>query len=245
MNPNAQAQLRKSDLQELDRTTWETAWEHKGNRIATTLTRTSITRLVQSRITRLKSLNQKCDFIQDLHSKRFTPFSQAQNFYYYQAGIAEYQVIDKPEVASGETAINNSIGEYLPILSLFAKNTAPKSRITFEHTGDANIVTKIDISKAPMGGNNPGCLYVKVDGGYAGKITVEGHFKAISNSNPLTVAYLKELALNPSKCASKYGKRTGNCCFCRKKLTDPRSVFVGYGETCAQSWGLPWGEIVD
>ena len=33
----------------------------------------------------------------------------------------------------------------------------------------------------------------------------------------------------------------GNCSMCRKKLSDPRSMKVGYGEICADKWGFPWG----
>lgn len=32
------------------------------------------------------------------------------------------------------------------------------------------------------------------------------------------------------------------CVFCMKHLSDPRSEFAGYGETCAENQGLPWGE---
>jgi hypothetical protein len=30
--------------------------------------------------------------------------------------------------------------------------------------------------------------------------------------------------------------------FCRLTLTDARSTAVGYGQTCAGHWGMPWGE---
>jgi len=34
---------------------------------------------------------------------------------------------------------------------------------------------------------------------------------------------------------------TGNCCFCRRELTDKRSTEVGYGPICADHFSLPWG----
>jgi len=49
---------------------------------------------------------------------------------------------------------------------------------------------------------------------------------------------LTMLGENPAETASTYGKVTGNCCFCYKKLTDPHSTAVGYGETCAKHYGL-------
>jgi hypothetical protein len=53
--------------------------------------------------------------------------------------------------------------------------------------------------------------------------------------------FLELLAAGTADVASMYGKRTGNCCFCGKDLTDQRSVSVGYGPVCAGKWGLPWG----
>lgn len=42
--------------------------------------------------------------------------------------------------------------------------------------------------------------------------------------------------------ARAYARETGQCCFCGKQLTDPRSLAVSYGPICAGKWGLPWGE---
>jgi hypothetical protein len=44
--------------------------------------------------------------------------------------------------------------------------------------------------------------------------------------------------------AASFGHSTGKCVFCRQKLTDGRSTSVGYGPTCAENNGLPWGELV-
>jgi len=33
------------------------------------------------------------------------------------------------------------------------------------------------------------------------------------------------------------------CIFCMRHLSDPRSEFAGYGETCAENNNLPWGEV--
>lgn len=42
--------------------------------------------------------------------------------------------------------------------------------------------------------------------------------------------------------AARFGKVTSHCVFCARKLTDDRSIAVGYGEICAENNGLPWGE---
>ncbi len=42
--------------------------------------------------------------------------------------------------------------------------------------------------------------------------------------------------------AAKFGQLYGTCCFCWRELTDERSIEAGYGPTCAENRGLPWGE---
>jgi len=42
--------------------------------------------------------------------------------------------------------------------------------------------------------------------------------------------------------AARFGAITGQCVFCGRRLTDERSIAVGYGPTCASHNGLPWGE---
>lgn len=53
---------------------------------------------------------------------------------------------------------------------------------------------------------------------------------------------LQKFAANPVEYAARYGRESGNCCFCNIKITDPRSLNVGYGPVCAENYGLPWGE---
>jgi hypothetical protein len=48
---------------------------------------------------------------------------------------------------------------------------------------------------------------------------------------------------DPAAAAASYGHATNSCCFCRRELTDERSVSVGYGPVCAGNFGLPWGEV--
>lgn len=42
--------------------------------------------------------------------------------------------------------------------------------------------------------------------------------------------------------AARFGQLTGQCVFCSRRLTDERSITVGYGPVCAEHNGLPWGE---
>jgi Family of unknown function (DUF6011) len=88
---------------------------------------------------------------------------------------------------------------------------------------------------------NPGHLYVILGGEYAGKIDPKGRFFAARECPAGVVQSLTAFNENPQKAATAYGQETGNCCFCARELTDPRSVTVGYGPICAGHFGLPWG----
>lgn len=75
-----------------------------------------------------------------------------------------------------------------------------------------------------------------------GKVDAFGQFVP-SKKNQLAglEELLGELSSDPVGAAKKYGKLTGNCCFCGKALSDERSTKEGYGPICATNFGLPWG----
>lgn len=76
---------------------------------------------------------------------------------------------------------------------------------------------------------------------YYGRIERNGAWIPGRDSSPAIVVLLEELAQNPAEVAARYGKLTGNCCFCQTALRDARSTAVGYGPICAEHFGLPWG----
>lgn len=49
-----------------------------------------------------------------------------------------------------------------------------------------------------------------------------------------------EDALTPEQ-AKEWGDLYGCCIYCSRDLTDERSISAGYGPTCAEKRGLPWG----
>jgi hypothetical protein len=56
---------------------------------------------------------------------------------------------------------------------------------------------------------------------------------------------LNAFSKDAAAAAQKYGKLTGNCCFCNTPLgegDDQTSVEWGYGPVCAKNFGLPWGK---
>ena len=54
------------------------------------------------------------------------------------------------------------------------------------------------------------------------------------------VNFLKGLDKDTAGIVKKYGKTSGNCCFCQKSLTQDRSKSVGYGPKCASNYGLDY-----
>lgn len=75
---------------------------------------------------------------------------------------------------------------------------------------------------------------------YFGRVDQNGTFHP-SEPQPEICTLLEGLGADPAKVAAGYGKLTGNCCFCLRRLDDARSVSVGYGPICAGHYGLPWG----
>lgn len=77
---------------------------------------------------------------------------------------------------------------------------------------------------------------------FFGRIDTSGALHAGRDMTPEVRALVGELAEKPAETAAAYGKLTGSCCFCSRKLEDARSTEVGYGPVCAEKFGLPWGE---
>jgi len=78
------------------------------------------------------------------------------------------------------------------------------------------------------------------DSVYFGRIE-GGTFLASKKSPEWVLRFLLAFNHDPAGLAAEYGKKSGRCVFCRKELTHPSSLAVGYGATCAGHYNLPWG----
>lgn len=79
-----------------------------------------------------------------------------------------------------------------------------------------------------------------------GRVHLDGSLdlKRTYRGTPLAArieAKLVAFATAPAQVAAEHGRLTGRCCFCNRPLTDERSTAVGYGQTCAGHYGMPWG----
>lgn len=108
---------------------------------------------------------------------------------------------------------------------------------------------------ASAAGKNPGAIYLTTEiskrkdgpcvwgsgsnftteGVYLGKLASGHFFRARECTDEQATAIVATL-LNPLEAAIAYGKRTGRCTVCHRKLTDPKSIEAGIGPICAEGF---------
>ena len=91
---------------------------------------------------------------------------------------------------------------------------------------------------APATGKNPGAIYIKADGEYAGKITRDGEFFPARDCPADMRAKIEAAMVDPLAQAVAYGRRTGKCSCCGRELTNGESIDRGIGPICAENFGL-------
>lgn len=137
-----------------------------------------------------------------------------------------------------------SVGSFKRVMDLFARAREhlkwPKINL---QVNDQPIM----LSVAGPAAKKPGTVNVTDGGPYGqnkwfGRVTPEGEWEVNMRAPQESLAevegLLLKLARKPAETAKEYGRLTGRCCFCNKKLTDERSTAAGFGETCAQHYGL-------
>lgn len=102
----------------------------------------------------------------------------------------------------------------------------------------------VQISRNGSKSRYPGHLCVTNGAGYGasnnlyfGRITPEGQYVE-STFHPELSNLLERLAADPAGVAAEYGKLSGNCSFCEKKLDNPESLALGFGPVCGRKYGL-------
>jgi hypothetical protein len=133
---------------------------------------------------------------------------------------------------------NKLAGDLKPLADMF--------KSAREHLKFPKLTVEIDskpytFSLAGDASRNPGFIYVKSAGTYLGKVSPAGEISLSRDAGEADREAVSKFSLNPAAVAGLHGHLTGACCFCSKKLTDERSVEVGYGATCAKHYNLPWG----
>ena len=122
--------------------------------------------------------------------------------------------------------------------------TVPGLTAAFERAG-ATVnrprlaIGSLRITTAPEHGNNAGCLYVKRDGEYQGKVTADSVFHPVGSADTQTGIDLLAIDEDPIGAARRHGRETGVCSNCGKQLTHPESLRIGMGPKCGAAW---WGK---
>lgn len=100
--------------------------------------------------------------------------------------------------------------------------------------------TELRLTVAGEQSKAPGSINVFLGEAWTGRIRPDGALNggALATDAAL-LATLRQIALDPAAAAKAYGALMCRCSFCNLPLTDAGSVEVGYGPTCAKSYGLP------
>lgn len=141
------------------------------------------------------------------------------------------------------------VADMTGILALFDKAKASKLKnpaIVLDTKDAAGKATTVRLSIAGPAAKFPGSVNVTSEGSFEtrdwyGRVKLDGSFDGRSTAPAGLPQTLLAFAADPAGVAAAHGRKTGNCCFCNKKLKDARSTEVGYGKTCAANYDLPWG----
>lgn len=140
---------------------------------------------------------------------------------------------------------STDLGDMNAILSLFdtAKSRLKRPSVILD-AGD----TEIRLSVAGETSRFPGSINVTdTDPNFDtrkwfGRITLDGKFE--TSSRVIVPAECEKtllaFAADPIGVAAAYGRKTGYCCMCNRKLKDKRSTELGYGPVCAENYGLQY-----
>lgn len=181
-------------------------------------------------------------FFLSLESSRlkYGKLTEKQEFWYRKMYAQALGLEAKPEPKVVQ------VGNFAGVMKLFAK---AKQHLKYPAIMLKNaIVGDVKLSLAGPNAKAPGTVNVTDGKPYGqgnvwyGRVSGDGDWqvnpKVSEDKQEVVGSLLKSLSRSPAKVAAEHGKLTGNCCFCSKKLTDPKSTAVGFGLTCAGHYGL-------
>ena len=147
----------------------------------------------------------------------------------------------EPEVLDAEI-ITATVPKSLHAIFTAALSHVRFPRLTFSVSGET-LIFRLAGEKS----RNPGSITVTDDGRYPdnkfyGAVGTDGFWNPSSSCPDHIAQIVAEVLADPAGQLALYGQTSGYCACCGRQLTDPRSLAVGYGATCAAHWDLPWGE---
>lgn len=163
-------------------------------------------------------------------------------------GLSDKQLLWVGKLAARATtpaAPAIALGNFAGMIALFDRARAHLDHPAIILLLDTENI-EIRLSVAGPNARLPGTINVAEPGSFGGgrffgRILRDGTFQASRETQPARLAeLLAAFAADPAGVAAAHGILTGRCCFCRRKLSDPRSTAIGYGETCAGHYDLPY-----
>lgn len=139
-----------------------------------------------------------------------------------------------------------AVGDLAGVYALFetAKTHLKHPAIVLGYTRGGR-PCELKINVAGPRASVPGALNVKdvATDTWFGRVMPDGTFEHSRRDPPPTNVgiVLRDFSAAPARVAGEHGHLTGKCCFCNRALSDENSTAVGYGKTCAEHFGLPWG----
>lgn len=177
-------------------------------------------------------------------------------------GVAVANTAQPPSIINPAPAvptIANTASLYLLLKSALTKLQRPHIHVPLDLTKP--ITQKSDLLKVVYRVPNKYSanktetinLYSRVGGynEYVGDLHTDGTlhlrtwswaFKTGRVNQQTLIDTLTELCKDPIDNTSKWGKMLSRCCYCNLPLSTPESLAVGYGDTCAKHYHLPWGK---
>jgi hypothetical protein len=195
-----------------------------GKEIRSALSRTEAKDIILNKENRGDFANSLC--------AQYLRLSASQQFHFFR--IAEE--IKNPQIKADNTIKSGEGMAALHGMFIKASEHLKKPEIRFQ---EAFGLVSLSLAKAES--KNPNHIYIKFNGEYCGKISPDGTFSPVQTCLDIIKRYIENFSGNPVAIAKDYGRRTGNCCFCRIRLTTRESLDAGYGPVCAEHYGLPWG----
>lgn len=134
------------------------------------------------------------------------------------------------------------VGQFDGLKALFdkAKSNGLKSPSIVLNVPEVGAVR---LNVATFKAQKPGSINVvsEVNGAWYGRIDGATYEASNKRETPAALtAFLKSMSRDPVGFATAQGRLNAKCIFCNGALSDPRSAAVGYGQTCAKNWGLPY-----
>jgi Family of unknown function (DUF6011) len=149
------------------------------------------------------------------------------------------------EICQAPTTPVAATSNYDAVFNMF---TTASKHLKYPKVRLESSIGQVQLSVASKNAKYPGSISIVIASqcrGFVGRIRQGGMVDINRNGEDIKAKildFLTEFNKDPVKMAVEYGKLHSHCCFCALPLKTKESLAVGYGDTCAKHYGLPWGK---